>query len=146
MKTEIPISQIMSEQIFKVTPGTSLRKIKEILDMHSFHHLPVVNGDGKIQGIIGKEDVLQAINQISQNTSGKTWTSIRMTEVTATDIMTPQPVVLDPEDHIGLAADLFLANKFHAAPVVEDERVVGIVTTHDLLHYAFKSIGPAEMA
>ncbi len=144
MKTEVPISQIMSEQIFKVTPETSLRKIKEIFDMHSFHHLPVVDKNSKIVGIIGKEDVLQAINQINQTTSGKTWTSIRMSEVTAGDIMTPQPIVLDPDDHIGLAADLFLSNKFHAAPVVEDERVVGIITTHDLLQYAFKSISPTE--
>ena len=47
---------------------------------------------------------------------------------------------LEPDDTIGLAADIFLANKFHALPVVEDERLVGIVTTHDLLKYSFTAV------
>lgn len=51
--------------------------------------------------------------------------------------MTPYPIQLDPDDSIGLAIDIFLANKFHALPIVEDGALLGIVTTHDLLEYAF---------
>jgi acetoin utilization protein AcuB len=51
--------------------------------------------------------------------------------------MTPEPIVVDPDDSIGLAADIFLVNTLHALPVVEDNRLVGIITTHDLLKYAF---------
>ena len=53
--------------------------------------------------------------------------------------MTEFPMHLDPEDSIGLAADTFLANKFHALPIVEDQVLVGLITTHDLLKYSFES-------
>ncbi len=39
----------------------------------------------------------------------------------------------------GLAADIFLANKFHALPIVEDGILIGLVTSHDLLQYSFES-------
>jgi CBS domain-containing protein len=59
--------------------------------------------------------------------------------MTAEQFMTKYPVQLDPDDSIGLAADIFLANKFHALPIVEDGVLVGLVTSHDLLQYSFSS-------
>ena len=53
--------------------------------------------------------------------------------------MTKLPMFLSPEDSIGLAADIFMANKFHALPVVDDNQLIGIITTHDLLAYSFES-------
>ena len=53
--------------------------------------------------------------------------------------MTKDPMILDPEDSIGLAADVFLANKFHSLPIVEDGVLTGIVTVHDLLAFSFNS-------
>ena len=46
---------------------------------------------------------------------------------------------INADDSIGLAADIFLANRFHALPIVEENRLVGMVTTHDLLLYSFNS-------
>ena len=39
---------------------------------------------------------------------------------------------------MSLAIDIFLENKFHALPVVEDNRLVGIITTHDILSFSVK--------
>ena len=58
--------------------------------------------------------------------------------------MTKYPVSLDMEDTVGLAADIFMANKFHALPVVENNQLVGIVTTHDILLFAFQNAGMTE--
>jgi acetoin utilization protein AcuB len=58
-------------------------------------------------------------------------------EMRAEDIMSTNPLSLEPEDTIGLAADIFKANALHALPVVDEGELVGIVTTHDLLTFAF---------
>ena len=57
----------------------------------------------------------------------------------AREIMTTNPMVLDPDDSIGLAADIFLANKFHALPIVEQTELLGIITVHDLLAHCFEA-------
>ena len=54
------------------------------------------------------------------------------------DIMTTKVVTLDPDDSIGLAADIFLANRFHALPIVEGKNLVGILTTYDLIKFCFQ--------
>ena len=51
--------------------------------------------------------------------------------------MTLNPLVIEPEDTIGLAADIILSNKLHALPVVDDGTLVGLITNHDLLAFAF---------
>ena len=51
--------------------------------------------------------------------------------------MTKYPISLEPDDTIGLAADIFLANRFHALPILDDDVLVGLVTAHDLLRYSF---------
>jgi len=72
-----------------------------------------------------------------KSTAGKTYSKKTYNNIFAKDIMTENPVFLNPEDSIGLAADLFLENIYHAIPIMEDGVLVGIITTHDLLAYAF---------
>ncbi|MFT4759593.1 MAG: acetoin utilization protein AcuB [Paraglaciecola sp.] len=55
----------------------------------------------------------------------------------AKNIMSQYPTTLNPADTIGLAADIFLAKKYHALPIVKEEKLLKMVTVHDLLAYAF---------
>jgi CBS domain-containing protein len=54
--------------------------------------------------------------------------------------MTTYPVFLEPDDTIDLAADIFLANKFHALPILDDGQLVGLLTTHDLIRHVFSEV------
>ena len=54
------------------------------------------------------------------------------------EVMSKQVATLGPEDTLELAAGFFRENMFHALPVVdEDNMLIGIVTTYDLLNYAY---------
>lgn len=70
--------------------------------------------------------------------SGETICQEMYKDMIAEDIMTRDPLIIEPADTIGLAADIFRANALHALPVVEDGELVGIVTSHDLLTYAYQ--------
>ncbi|MBK7634741.1 MAG: CBS domain-containing protein [Saprospiraceae bacterium] len=59
-------------------------------------------------------------------------------KIFARDVMTQDPITLDTEDTIGLAADLFLSNKIHSVPVLNGDQLSGIITNHDLLKYCFR--------
>ncbi len=139
MNPNRPISEVMTSKLVTVGPQATARTIKDIFDQHEFHHLPVVEGNEKLLGIISKQDFYKVAYVLSLQTTGRTWSEKEYEVLTARDLMTDHPLTLEPDDTIGLAADIFLANQFHAIPVVEDERLIGLITTHDLLMYSFNS-------
>lgn len=129
----------MTTELVTVSPETTAREVKDLFDKNSFHHLPVVAPGNKLQGIISRKDVAKVAYVLSLRTSGKTYSEKEYKRLTASDLMTQYPLSLDPDDTIGLAADIFLANKFHALPIIDDDELIGLVTTHDLLKYSFNS-------
>ncbi len=139
MKTDNPISSIMTGRVISIIKETKIKEIQEVFETHKIHHLPVIDKGQKVVGIISKTDILLFLQKLSLKTSGKTYSNLEMNSLSAKDIMTPEPLVLDPDDTVGLAADIFLTNDLHAAPVVEDNMLVGIITSHDLLKYAFQN-------
>ena len=84
--------------------------------------------------MISREDINKVVQLLAFDSKNAKHGPMR-----AKDIMSKSPLLLDPDDTIGLAADVFMTNKFHALPVVEDNALVGLVTTHDLLSYCFSS-------
>lgn len=133
------IREIMTTNLVTVRPEAKAGQVEEIFENNSFHHLPVVSAGNKLEGIISREDFLKIGYVLSLNTGGRTYSEKEYEVLRAKDFMTKYPVVLDPDDTIGLAADIFLANKFHALPIIEDNELQGMITTHDLLMYSFKS-------
>lgn len=130
----------MTTELVTVSPDRPAKAILDIFREHDFHHLPVVDKGEQLVGIISKEDVFKVAHVLSLQTTGKAYSDKEYKRLAAIDIMTRYPITLDPDDTIGLAADIFLANKFHALPIVEDNRLVGLVTTHDLLNFSFNNV------
>ena len=58
---------------------------------------------------------------------------MRLNNYSAKDIMTKKLAKLDPDDKIIIALEVFKENLFHAIPVVDNEKIVGIVTTFDII-------------
>jgi CBS domain-containing protein len=129
MNVQIPIKEIMTVNLETIQLNDKLPKAIEIFSENSFHHLPVLGQGSKLAGIVSREDVYRYAFQ------HKNEKSIELIDIS--EVMTPNPLALDIDDTIGLAADIFLSNKFHALPVTNGEELAGIITSHDLLDYAF---------
>lgn len=139
MNADTAIREIMTTNLVTVAPSESAKRIKEIFESNGFHHIPVVDTGENLVGIISKEDFFKVSYILSMQTTGRSWSEKEYESLRAGDFMTKYPLFLDPDDTIGLAADIFLANKFHALPIVEDGQLLGLVTTHDLLKFSFNS-------
>ena len=132
MDNLLAVETIMSTFPFTIMPDTSLSKINAIFEQHLFHHLPVVNELNILQGIISKEDLLR-LTAVRHHFSNAGYDRI-----SARDIMTDRVYTIAPEDSIEKAANILLDQYFHALPVVDHGRLVGIVTTYDLLKHQFR--------
>ncbi len=121
-----PISSIMTTEVITVSPDASLAEVRKILFSNRIHHLPVIVKN-KLVGIITSYDIVKLEDDFSE-ISGK---SIE-------PFMTKKVAKLLPSDKIGTAAEVFLENRFHGIPIVnEDQKLAGIITTHDILMHLF---------
>lgn len=128
-----PVSSIMSKDLITVNPNDSLFKVKEIFAQKSIHHLPVVNFR-KIVGMISKTDVLAITDGLGKiQRFSKDEEEQFLKHKSAEDIMTTGLGKLEPTDRINVAINIFAMNYFHALPVIENNELVGIVTTHDII-------------
>lgn len=140
---DTPLELIMTRELISLRVTDSLKKALEIFDNHSIHHIVVTDGsEGKLLGILSKADILRLF--IEPYSDSEELNLEKVKNKTVEDAMTADPVFLDPTDTVGLAADLVLSNKFHSLPIVEGDKLVGIVTSHDLLKYAFETIQPED--
>ena len=125
------IADIMTPQVTSVLPNIPAEDLVGFFQEQHFHHLPVINLDGQVLGIISSQDLLR-FERLSNNRPSN------MPPLTARQIMTKHPMSIAPDETVSQAIDIFLENKFHALPVVEDDHLVGIVTTHDILAFSMK--------
>lgn len=125
-----PVRSWMSERLITITPQTTLPVVQRIMLEHKIRRLPVVKSE-KLVGIVTLGDIREA------RASDATTLSIYelnylMDKLTTKDFMTPNPITISPDATIAEAARLMVENKIGGLPVVDQERLVGIITETDL--------------
>ena len=140
MNITTPVSKIMTKNLVVATPNMTLDKVKEIFDAHAFHHIPVVE-KGVLKGIISRIDLYRVSHCVDLfHSKGNLELNDRLFKsLLAEEVMSPNSVVISPNEPVSFAAALFHRNKFHALPVVDGGKLVGMLTTYDLIAYAFES-------
>ena len=143
MNTDMPISSIMTKKLVTVEPETTLARIKSLFEANAFHHLPVINTEKKLVGIISYTDYLRVIHDyFSQSGSPPAGEKLLHT-LTVKDMMTENPVCLKPDDTVETALRVFRENPFHALPVTDDDhKLLGLLTTYDVMKVFEDVIAP----
>lgn len=132
MNVLAPISTIMTAKLHTVNPDDSLMMVKEIFDNNKIHHIPVVRYK-HIEGIVSKTDFLHFLRGFKTNEMDKFIDETRLRSWKAEEIMTKGLAKVESTDPIRTALEVFLVNRFHAIPVVDNDELVGIVTTFDVI-------------
>lgn len=132
MKKRTPISKIMSNDIITVNKTQSIREVSDIIEDKNIHHVPVVSGD-KVIGMLSKVD-LQKISFVNSYDNNGLTTAM-YDNLNIEQVMTKDVKVVQKSDTIYEVATILSKNEFHSLPVVEEEKLVGIVTTTDLIKY-----------
>ena len=141
MKNQTQIGDIMSQAVVSVFPEDRLVKIKEIFDENRFHHLPVVDPTGTLQGILSRGDVQRLEHHFTLFNRRRSSEVKNMVfeGLTAKDVMTKVIAKIKKEDTVETALGYFRENLFRALPVVDDSgKLIGMLTTFDLLVYGYR--------
>ncbi|MFC2176021.1 CBS domain-containing protein [Bacteroidota bacterium] len=132
MKKRTPVSKIMSTDIASVNVTQSIKDVSDIIDTRNIRHVPVVSGD-EVIGMMSKTD-LQKISFVN-NMEGESLSTAMYEALTIEQVMTKELMTVQSSDTIHQVATTLSENEFHALPVVEGGKLVGIVTTTDLIKY-----------
>lgn len=126
------VREIMSDDVVKVTPRTSLVEAKKLFDKHKIRHAPVVQ-QGKMVGIVSLTDIQRLSFGDTYGDMEDDIDRALADMLTVGQVMNYKPVTVSPDDSIKLVAELLTKAEFHALPVVDDDKLVGIVTTTDII-------------
>lgn len=131
--SEKSASEIMSHKVLAVSANESLSEVFKLFRDHSFRHVPVVNSEKEVVGIVSDRDLMRIC--IDDQGSSMTFTDKApyLSDHTVGEVMTVDPEVIEEECALNEACEILLDNKFDALPVVRGRRLVGILTTSDVL-------------
>jgi len=128
------VSDLMSQDVATVGVADSCQEAVARMVRRKIRHLPVVEPDGRLVGVVTDRDlrhhlfeprVLKEIGAVSVDQILK--------RVPVKDVMSAPVVTVGPQDELETAAGTMLEDKVGSLPVVENGRVVGIITETDLL-------------
>jgi CBS-domain-containing membrane protein len=146
---------IMTGDVTVVTPETKITEAARILLENHFNGLPVIDKEGRLQGIICQEDLIVQQKKLPLPTVFTLLDGIiplssphhlekevhKMAATTVGEAMTPRVVTIDIETPVEEIATLMVAKNIHTLPVMKKGKLVGIVGKEDILRTLMRGSG-----
>lgn len=138
---------IMTPNPVTVQPETTIAEASRLLLEHRFNGLPVVDARGMLKGILCQSDLVAQHKSfavpsfftlldgyIPLQFPGKIEDQLqRMSAMLVGEVMTPHPRTVDPGTPVDVIAGLMVDEHYHTLPVVELDRLVGVIGKTDIL-------------
>lgn len=126
----VKVSQLMTEKVVTALPKTTIFEAEKTMTLQGFRRLPIV-ADGKVVGIITAMDIIRFFGsgEIFKHLQSGAITQVLNTP--ALEIATKTVATIEPEADVGQAARIMQEKNLGALPVVQNEKLVGIITERD---------------
>ncbi len=118
----------------QTTDQTTLDVIYDTMKNHLINHVLVVDQEGKLTGIISKEDILLKMMYLSQHSSGASYNEKVLSTTPAQEIMTSDVISIHVDSPMSTAVETICKYNLQALPVVDDgEKALGILYGNGVL-------------
>lgn len=139
--------EIMTTDVVCVTPETSLKDLAAQFVASKFSNMPVVDKSGKLLGIISETDLVEQQKPLHIPTVMALFDGVfyldsekrfrqevdRVTAQTVGELCNRSPVTCGPDATLREIAGLMSSHKAHLIPVLENEKMIGVVARLDLI-------------
>jgi acetoin utilization protein AcuB len=147
VKHQARIKELMQSEVFTVGPDDMVDRVFFLLHYEKIRHLPVIER-GKVVGIVSDRDLYKALGprgrrRVTSGEPGKT--SLYVMPRRVRHVMRRGVITIDPEAEATKAAAIMARRRIGALPVVRNDKLVGIITSTDLLR-EYARLGRARPA
>ena len=141
----LTVADVMTRDVIQVAPDTPVQAIAQLLFERHISGAPVVDASGALVGIVSEGDLMRHAGAVGETGPRSWWLRffndneqgaadyVKTHGRTAADVMTRQPATVAPNAKLADVARLLEKRRIKRVPVVEDGRLVGIVTRSNLL-------------
>lgn len=137
--TQLLVQDLMTKPVKTVGPTDPLREVIQLMEANRIRHVAVLEDSGRLLGLISHRDVLRSQEgSLSGALSSEQAHMNRWIE--ARWVMTKDVRTVHPDTPALEAALLLRSNAYGCVPVVEDGRLVGILTDSDFVEYAIQTL------
>lgn len=134
------VGDAMTRKIVTVTEKDALEKLEEGMQRLRFRHLPVVDDEGKLVGLLTHSDIRHAWSSFLSDREEDR--NALIGQVPVGRVMQHEVVTVEPDDSLIEAGKLMWESKIGCLPVVEsDGSLVGILTAADFIRVALHQMG-----
>jgi CBS domain-containing membrane protein len=128
------VKELMSEVVETLSVGDTLAAARRQLERGHIRHLPVVDGDERVIGLVTHRRILEA--WVSHGHPDRERIGDVAKDVPVEMLMEKNVRTVSPDTSAAEAAAILETHKFGCLPVVANGRLVGIVTEADFVHFA----------
>ena len=145
MEDPMFVSRSMTPHVITVDKEASIFDAQEIMAKHTIRHLPIVDDENRLIGVVTDRDIRSALPYHLLKTPEKLTDKDKPGELKIKDIMTKDPFAISPTDTIQDALLLIQQKRVGAFPVVDGEgKLKGILSVRDLLRAFTNVLGIGE--
>ena len=142
---QIWVSDVMSKSPLVIEANEKIEVALGLMADNKIRHLPVIDQDENLQGIISDRDLLKSFANL------KPWVTQDRIEYGRShhpvrEFMTATPEVITPDSSLLEAGSLMLEYKISCLPVVEGNKVVGIITESDFVKIICGELSPISIS
>jgi len=139
------VSRSMTPKVITIDADSGIFKAQELMAAHQIRHLPVIDAQDRLMGIVTDRDLRSALPYRLLKGPSSQQERDKLTELKIKDIMTTDPKTIGPHHTIQDALLLIQKLKVGALPVVDgDGRLKGIISVRDLLRAFINVLGIGE--
>jgi len=122
---------IMTNRVLTANVDTPFDKLMQVFVDLDLHHIPIAGNDGSLRGMVSSTDALQALHDMEyvlRRNGVSAETNINLKDYISNDLIS-----ISPTTEISSAVKLMVDKNIHALPVIEDDKLIGILSSKDIL-------------
>jgi len=113
----LKISDLMAKRVITAQPHHSVAHVRELLEKHRLHAIPIVGPEGESLGIVSASDLARKLKDLTP----------------ISRIMTRDVRTVPEYNDVTVAAKIMRKNRLHRLVVTKEKRVIGVISAFDLL-------------
>jgi len=127
----VKVKSWMIKKVVTISKGATVQEALKLMKKHSIRHLPVVE----------ESDKSSMVGLVTEGGLRQFFFLSMVEKISVQDAMISNPITIEPHANVELAASLIHRHKIGCLPVVEKKKLVGIITTTDILAAFIEMMG-----
>ncbi len=134
------IDAVMSTGLVTLAPEATLADARSLMQEHRIHHLPVVDANNKLRGLLTLSDLLRASDSSLRDADER----IHARDIRVGDVMVTEVATVSAAASLRQAALFLEKHRIGCLPVMDGETIVGIITDSDFVAVAINLLEQLE--